>query len=405
MKPELLIPAGNMECLKYAFEYGADAVYIGGRNWNLRINTDNFSIDEIESAVQYAHKLNKKIYVTVNTILVNKDFNDILDYIKDLKKIRVDALIISDPGLIYVAVKEIPDMKIHLSTQANTTNYMSSLFWKDIGIKRITLARELDAREIKQIVSKNPDTEFEVFIHGAVCIAYSGRCFLSAYFNSRHANKGDCSHPCRWEYAVLEESKRPGEYLHYEQDERGSHIFNSKDLCLIAHIPELINTGITSFKVEGRMKTIHYISTVTKAYRKAIDSALDSKNSKKDIQNLAEELDKINNRGYTTGFYFNKPAEHDYKYDGKFNSIQCCFCGKIIEKLDNKTIRAELKNKISKNDELEIIMPDIENQSRVVKSIYKKGIPVDKALCKEIVDITFDRDVNVSKWGIIRRKK
>src|SRR5574344_1737553 len=256
-KIELLMPAGNLQKLKYTLSYGADAVYIGGKDFSLRARANNFTLEEMKIAAEYAHNLNKKIYVTVNAFIRNNEIEELKKYLQFLESINIDAIIVSDPGVIHLSNQITPNLELHLSTQANTTNALSVQFWEQQNIKRIVLARELSIDEIKQITTDNKNLEFEIFIHGAMCISYSGRCFLSAYMINRDANRGDCAHPCRWKYKVfLEEEKRPNQFMEYEEDEKGAYIFNSNDMCQIMRIKELIESGVSSFKIEGRMKSL-----------------------------------------------------------------------------------------------------------------------------------------------------
>jgi U32 family peptidase len=402
-KIELLVPAGNYQTLKYAYEYGADAVYIGGKEYSLRAKADNFTLDEIKESVKYAHEKNKKIYVTVNIFARNSDLTKINSYVKNLYNFGVDAIIVTDPGVIYSIKKNIPNIKIHLSTQSNTTNYMTPKLWENFGIKRIVLARELNLSEIKTVVKKNPKMEFEIFVHGAMCISYSGRCFLSAYMTGRDANRGDCSHPCRWQYAVLEENTRRDQFMYYEEDRLGAYIFNSKDLCLLPYIPELIKTGISSLKIEGRMKTLYYTTCVTRAYRHAIDLAY-NKNFNKEIKPWIQEMNLINNRGYTTGFYLNKVGFKDYKYDGIFDKEKHYFYGKVLKVIDNKTMKVLIKNPLSIGDKIDIIDPSSNhNNFAIIKDIYKKNVKLNTAKSLDTVDIILDKPVKSSEWSLIRK--
>lgn len=316
MKPELLIPANNLEVLKTAVIFGADAVYIGGEAFGLRAKAKNFSPAEMKEGIAFAHAHGAKVHVTVNILAHNYDLEGARQYLEELKEIKPDALIIADPGLFTMAREICPEIEIHVSTQANNTNYMTYLFWHKLGAKRVVSARELSLREIAEIRQHIPDDlEIESFIHGAMCISYSGRCLLSSYFTGRDANHGACTHPCRWKYAVVEE-KRPGEYLPVYENERGTYIFNSKDLCMIEHIPEMIRAGINSFKIEGRMKTALYVATVARTYRKAIDDYLESE--EKYLANMdwyKSEISKCTYRQFTTGFYFGKPDENTQIYD------------------------------------------------------------------------------------------
>ena len=305
--PELLIPASSLEVLKTAVIFGADAVYIGGEAFGLRAKAKNFSMEDMKEGIQFAHEHNVRVYVTANILAHNGDLPGVEEYFKELKEIGPDALIISDPGVFMIAKRVCPEIEIHISTQANNTNYGTYLFWHELGAKRVVSARELSLKEIKEIRSNIPDDlEIETFVHGAMCISYSGRCLLSNYFTGRDANQGACTHPCRWKYAVMEES-RPGEYLPVYENERGTYIFNSKDLCMIGHIPDLIDAGIDSFKIEGRMKTALYVATVARTYRKAIDDYL--KDPVLYEKNMPWYLDQISNctyRQFTTGFFYVK---------------------------------------------------------------------------------------------------
>lgn len=273
-KPELLAPAGDIEKLKMAIIYGADAVYLGGEEFGLRKSSKNFTLDEIEEGVKFAHERNRKVYVTLNIIPHNEDLIGLEDYVKNLYDVNVDGVIVSDPGVFSIVRKTTPNLPIHLSTQASVTNFETIMFWYNLGVKRIVVARELSLKEIEEIIQKGPkDLEIETFIHGAMCISYSGRCLLSNYMADRDANRGACAHPCRWKYYLMEE-KRPGEYYPIVENDKGTFIFNSKDLCMIKHIPDLIESGISSFKIEGRVKSQYYVATVVRAYRMAIDESL-----------------------------------------------------------------------------------------------------------------------------------
>lgn len=301
---EILAPAGDLEKLKLAIIYGADAVYLGGDRFGLRAAAKNFSIEQIKEGVEFAHSRGKKLYVTVNMIPHNEDFDGLEDYLRDLQQAGVDALIASDPGVIMKIKEAVPGMEIHLSTQANNTNYMSARFWHAQGIKRVVVARELSVGEIAEIRANIPaDMEIEAFVHGAMCISYSGRCLISNYMTGKDANKGECKHPCRWKYALMEET-RPGEYYPIYEDERGTFFFNSKDLCLIEHIPELVEAGIKSFKIEGRMKSAYYVATIVRAYRMAIDEYIKDPKGWQFKSEWLEELEKVSHRGFTKGYQY-----------------------------------------------------------------------------------------------------
>ena len=312
---ELLAPAGSLEKLKIAVSYGADAVYFGAKRFSLRAKAGNLSHDELKEAISYAKKHGIKSYVTVNIFARNRDIQELSDFLVYLSEIGPNAIIVSDPGVIYLAKRHAPNLPIHLSTQANTLNYESVLFWKNQGIKRVNLARELGLKEITKIREQTPDIELEVFVHGALCISYSGRCMLSLYLTGREANQGLCAHPCRYSYAVQEE-KRPGEFFPLEEDERGLYIFNSKDLCLIKRIPQLIGAGVDSLKIEGRMKGKLYLATVVRAYRAAIDRAVGKKVEGFSMEKLLTELEGITSRGYTENFFSASPDAEDMIYHG-----------------------------------------------------------------------------------------
>jgi putative protease len=298
-KPEILAPAGNLEKLKTAVDFGADAVYLGGNKLNLRAFADNFSSDELKEGIEYAHSRGKKVHVTLNVFPHNEDLAGLEEYLIELKELNVDAIIVSDPGIIMTAREVIPEMELHLSTQANNTNYKSALFWHAQGVKRVILARELSLKEIKEIRSMSPDTlELEAFIHGAMCISYSGRCLLSNYMTHRDANRGQCAHPCRWKYYLVEE-KRPGEYMPVIENERGTFIYNSKDLCMLQHIPELIDSGLASLKIEGRIKSSYYVATVVKSYRQAIDKYFENPEKYEFNPEWMDELQKASHREFT----------------------------------------------------------------------------------------------------------
>ena len=379
MKPELLIPANNLEVLKTAVIFGADAVYIGGEAFGLRAKAKNFSPAEMKEGIAFAHAHGAKVHVTVNILAHNYDLEGARQYLEELKEIKPDALIIADPGLFTMAREICPEIEIHVSTQANNTNYMTYLFWHKLGAKRVVSARELALREIAEIRQHIPDDlEIESFIHGAMCISYSGRCLLSSYFTGRDANHGACTHPCRWKYAVVEE-KRPGEYLPVYENERGTYIFNSKDLCMIEHIPEMIRAGINSFKIEGRMKTALYVATVARTYRKAIDDYLESE--EKYLANMdwyKSEISKCTYRQFTTGFYFGKPDENTQIYDNNTYINEFIYLGWVEEVTEQGKVLFEQKNKFCVGDEIEIMKPDGTNVSAKVLALEtEEGFSVD----------------------------
>ena len=362
-KPELVAPAGNLEKLKIAIDYGADAVYIGGKKWSLRARTDNFTLSEIKKAVDYAHKRGKKIYVALNIFAHDKHFIGLENYIKKLSSIGIDAYIVSDPGIISVIQKVSPEANIHLSTQTSTSNQLSAEFWKKHGVKRIVLSRELSKTEIKSITRK-VKCGIEIFVHGAMCIAHSGRCLLSSFMTGRSANLGDCAQPCRWKYFLNEET-RPEEYFPVFEGERGTFIFNSKDLCLIEHIPEIFKAGIHAIKIEGRMKGLYYIACVTRVYRTAIDEYASNPSKYRFKKTWLDELEKISHRGYTTGFFLNKPSDEAQVYKSSSYIKNYEFVG-IVKAVKSNIARIEVRNKICFGDELEIIGPSLENDYKEI---------------------------------------
>ena len=368
--PELLIPASSLEVLKTAVMFGADAVYIGGEAFGLRAKAKNFSMEEIREGIAFAHAHDVKVYITANILAHNGDLSGVRAYFEELKEIRPDALIISDPGVFMIAREVCPEIDIHISTQANNTNYGTYQFWHQLGARRVVTARELSMAELKEIREKAPaDLEMETFIHGAMCISYSGRCLLSNYFTGRDANRGACTHPCRWKYAIVEET-RPGEYMPVYENERGTYIFNSKDLCMIEHIPELIDSGIDSFKIEGRMKTALYVATVARTYRKAIDDYLESPELYR--ENMDWYLDQISNctyRQFTTGFFFGKPDESAQIYDNNTYVKEYTYLGIIGECTADGLYRIEQRNKFSVGEQIEIMKPDGRNIPVVVRRI------------------------------------
>ena len=369
-KPELLIPASSLEVLKTAVRYGADAVYIGGEVFGLRAKAKNFSIEDMKAGVEYAHNHGVKVYVTANILAHNADIEPVKVYFNDLKSVEPDALIISDPAIFTIAKEMLPDMEIHISTQANNTNYGTYNFWYGLGAKRVVSARELSLAEIKEIRNNIPEEmEIETFVHGAMCISYSGRCLLSSFMVGRDANKGACTHPCRWKYAVVEES-RPGQYMPVEENDRGTYIFNSKDLCMIEHIPELVDAGIDSFKIEGRMKTALYVATVARTYRMAIDDYFESKekyeNNKEKYKTL---ISQCTYRQYTTGFFFGKPDETTQIYDNNVYERDYVYLGIVGDKMGENEYALEQKNKFCVGDRIEVMKPDGRDIQTTVVSI------------------------------------
>ena len=380
-KRELLIPAGSLDVLKTAVIYGADAVYIGGEAFGLRAKAKNFTTEDMKEGSAFAHERGVKVYVTANILAHNEDLAGVEQYFEELREIRPDALIISDPGVFAIARRILPDMEIHISTQANNTNYETFLFWYGLGAKRVVTARELSLEEIRQIRDRIPeDMEIESFIHGAMCISYSGRCLLSNYFVGRDANQGACTHPCRWKYSVVEET-RPGEYLPVYENERGTFIFNSKDLCMIEHIPEMIEAGIDSFKIEGRMKTALYVATVARTYRKAIDDYLESPEKyRENMEWYKAEIGKCTYREFTTGFYFHKPESDAQIYDSNTYVKNYTYIGTVEEVCGDDSFLMEQKNKFSVGESIEIMKPDGRNIPVSVEEICdEEGVQMESA--------------------------
>ena len=380
-KPELLIPAGSLEVLKTAVIYGADAVYIGGEAFGLRAKAKNFSPEEMAEGIAFAHKHGVKVYVTANILAHNEDLEQAREYFEELRDMTpepCDALIISDPGMFAIAREVWPQAEIHISTQANNTNYQTFLFWHRLGAKRVVSARELSLKEIREIRDHIPEEmEIESFVHGAMCISYSGRCLLSNFFTGRDANRGACTHPCRWKYAVMEET-RPGEYLPVYENDRGTYIFNSKDLCMIEHLPELTEAGIDSLKVEGRMKTALYVAAVARTYRRAIDDCFASEEVyRSNMDWYKAEIAKCTYRQFTTGFYFGKPNEDTQIYDNSTYVNEYVYLGSVEEKKAGLA-KIEQKNKFSIGDMIEIMKPDGRNIETVVEAMYdEEGNPVE----------------------------
>ncbi len=403
--PELLIPASSLEVLKTAVLFGADAVYIGGEAFGLRAKAKNFSMEDMREGIEFAHAHDVKVYVTANILAHNEDLPGVYEYFKELKEIGPDALIIADPAIFEIAKEVCPKIERHISTQANNTNYGTYLFWHRLGAKRVVSARELSLKEIKEIRAHIPeDMEIETFIHGAMCISYSGRCLLSNYFTGRDANHGACTHPCRWKYAVVEET-RPGEYMPVYENERGTYIFNSKDLCMIEHIPEIIDAGIDSLKIEGRMKTALYVATVARTYRKAIDDYL--KDPKLYEQNMSWYLEQISNctyRQFTTGFFFGKPDETTQIYDSNTYVKEYTYLGIIAEKKDG-AYRIEQRNKFSVGEKIEIMKPDGRNVEVLVESIMdEQGNAQESAPHpKQILYVRLTEEADAG--DILRRKE
>ncbi len=372
-KPELLIPASSLEVLKTAVVFGADAVYIGGEAFGLRAKAKNFSGEDMIEGIAFAHEHGVKVYVTANILAHNRDLEGVRAYFEELKEIKPDALIIADPGVFMLAKEICPEIERHISTQANNTNYLTYQFWYQQGAKRVVSARELSMEELRELRAHIPDDlEIETFVHGAMCISYSGRCLLSNYFTGRDANQGACTHPCRWKYAVMEES-RPGEYLPVYENERGTYIFNSKDLCMIEHIPELLESGIDSFKIEGRMKTALYVATVARTYRKAIDDCLQSRELyEKNLPWYKEQIAACTYREFTTGFFYGRPDESSQIYDNNTYQKGYTYLGIVGDVDAENYIHLEQRNKFSVGEMIEVMKPDGENLAVRVEAILNE---------------------------------
>ena len=403
--PELLIPASSLEVLKTAVIFGADAVYIGGEAFGLRAKAKNFSLNEMREGIQFAHEHDVKVYVTANILAHNYDLAGVREYFEELKEIKPDGLIIADPAIFEIAGEVCPEIERHISTQANNTNYGTFNFWYKQGATRVVTARELSLEEIKEIRANIPeDMEIETFGHGAMCISYSGRCLLSNYMVGRDANQGACTHPCRWKYSIVEET-RPGEVMPVFENERGTYIFNSKDLCMIEHIPELIESGVDSLKIEGRMKTALYVATVARTYRKAIDDY--KKDPEIYKQNMPWYLDQISNctyRQFTTGFFFGKPNEDSQIYDNNTYVKEYTYLGIIGEERDG-TYRIEQRNKFSVGEKIEVMKPNGDNVEVVVKRILTEdGVEQESAPHPKQV-LYVDLGIAVDKYDILRRQE
>ena len=403
---ELLIPAGSLDVLKTAVVYGADAVYIGGEAFGLRAKAHNFSLEDMKEGVEFAHSRGVKVYVTANILAHNDDLEGVEQYFEELKSVKPDALIISDPGVFAIAKRVLPEMELHVSTQANNTNYGTYLFWYQQGAKRVVSARELSLKEIREIRARIPeDMEIESFMHGAMCISYSGRCLLSNFFTGRDANQGACTHPCRWKYSIVEET-RPGEYMPVYENERGTYIFNSKDLCMIEHIPELIDAGIDSFKIEGRMKTALYVATVARTYRKAIDDfKKDPELYRQNMEWYKEEIGKCTYREFTTGFYFGKPGADAQIYDNNTYVKNFTYLG-TVENVDERGFaKIEQKNKFSVGEMIEIMKPDGRNLQVEVKGIYDAEGQAQESAPHPKQELYIDLGVTPEEYDILRRQE
>ncbi len=403
---EILAPAGNLSRLKTAITYGADAVYAGGEEFSLRAAAQNFSKDDLLRGIEFVHNQNKKIYITANIFPHNKDIDEMPRFFEEMEKLSPDGLIISDLGAFMMAKKYAPSVPIHVSTQANNVNYMTVNAWGELGAERVVLGRELSFDEIKEIREKTPkEIELEAFVHGAMCISYSGRCLLSNYMINRDANNGECAHPCRWKYSLVEE-QRPGEYMDVVENERGTYIFNSKDLCMIKHIPELCASGITSFKIEGRVKTEYYVATVVKTYREALDSYLSNPDKYVFKEEWMDELYKVSNRHYTTGFFLGKPTDDAQVYTSSAYIREYNVCAVVIgfDEETGETI-LEQRNKFSVGDDVEVIMPkESFLPATVTKMTDGDGNEIESCPhARQIIKINFGRQL--PKDSMVRKRR
>ena len=400
---ELLMPAGNMEKLEYAVRYGADAVYLGVVDFSLRAMRKGniITMDNLKQAVELAHTLGAKAYVTLNIFAFNEDIKLLNEVVEKFADAKPDAIILSDFGIFRVIRKYLPDTPVHVSTQTNTLNYESVKFWQDLGATRVILARELAIKDIAEIRRRVPDIELESFVHGSQCVSFSGRCLLSDYFTDgeRKANHGNCSQPCRWSYKLVEET-RPGQYYEINQNERGTHILSPKDLCLVKHLPELIEAGVDSFKVEGRTKSLYYVSAVAKAYREAIDEVL--KNPKADLEPYFIELQKVGNRGYTTGFALGENKPDSYSYDISKGLAGADFLCEFRGKTRDGACFVKIKNKVKEGDEVEIITPEEKFISKIVKIQDEEGIEQVVGNTNDDVWITFSQSPADYRYAIAR---
>lgn len=405
-KIELLAPAGDLEKLKMAIIYGADAVYLGGESFGLRKGSKNFSLEEIEEGINFAHGRGKKVYVTLNIIPHDEDMEGLEEYVTKLHEMKVDGVIVADLGMMSVISRTVPDLPIHISTQASITNYETIMFYYNLGVRRVVLARELSLKQIENLTKRLPkDMEIETFVHGAMCISYSGRCLLSNYMTGRDANRGDCAHPCRYKYALVEE-KRPGEYFPVFEDEDGTFIMNSKDLCMIEHIPELIKAGIKSFKIEGRVKSSYYVATVVRSYRMAIDEYYKNPEEYKFNEKWLEEIKKASHRDFTTGFYFGKPTSEAQVYTSSSYIRGYDFVGLVLDyDEETKLATVEQRNRMFVGDEIEVFGP---NKDYFIQKIDKmwdeEGNEIDVAPHpQQIVRIHMEKPV--SRMDILRKKR
>lgn len=404
---ELLIPAGSLDVLKTAVNYGANAVYLGGEAFGLRANAKNFTLEEIREGVAYAHAHQVKVFVTANIFAHNYDLDGVRTYFQELAGTGIDAVLIADPGVFMIAKEVLPaSIELHISTQANNTNWQTFLFWWQLGAKRVVCARELSLNEIRELRQHIPEEmDIEAFVHGAMCMSYSGRCMLSNFLTGRDANRGACTHPCRWKYSLVEET-RPGEYFPVVENERGTYIFNSKDLCMIEHIPELIEAGIDSLKIEGRMKTALYVATVARTYRKAIDDYKESEEKyRANMEWYKQEIAKCTYREFTTGFYYGRPTQDDHIYDSNTYVTGSVYLGTIRESDAEGWSYLEQKNKFSVGEQLEIMKPDGRDLPITVLEIRDAATDVAQASCPHACQQLKVRFSTAPEAGDIIRKE
>lgn len=402
---ELLAPAGDLEKLKMAIIYGADAVYLGGESFGLRKASKNFSIEDIEKGIEFAHERGKKVYITLNIVPHEKDMEGLEEYLLDLERVGADAVIVSDPGMFSVVTRTVPNMPIHISTQASVTNYETIMFWYNLGVRRVVLARELSFEEIESITAKLPnDLEIEAFVHGAMCMSYSGRCLISNYMTGRDANRGDCAHPCRYKYNLVEE-KRPGQYFPVFEDEGGTFIMNSKDLCMIDYIPEVIKSGIMSLKIEGRVKSSYYVATIIRAYRMAIDEYLKNKESY-NSDKYKKEIQKTSYRAFTTGFYLGKPTNEAQVYNTSSYIRDYDFVGIVLDyDKDTKIATIEQRNRMFVGNTVEVFGPNKEHFIQKIEKMWDENDkPIDVAPHAQ-QKIKIEMKQPVEKMDMIRKER
>ena len=406
LTPELLAPAGNMEKLKIAIHYGADAVYLGGQAFGLRNKADNFSVDEMKSALDFCHSKDVKAYLTINSYPRNEALTGLDEYLTQIAPLPFDAYIVADPGVVDAVRQISPERELHLSTQANTINWRSARFWQQQGVRRINLAREMSLDNIQETVTRVPGMEFEAFVHGALCISYSGRCLISSMLTGRDANQGECTHPCRWSYHLVEES-RPGEYFPVEEDENGTFIFNSRDLCLLEHIPALVASGVHALKIEGRMKGINYVASVLRVYRQALDEYLAHPDGWKCRPEWLEELAKLSHRGYTTGFLFGQPRNVGQEYDSAYIRSHD-FVGVVDEVQDDGTLLVSVRNRITVGDLIEFIGPGMRSDSLTLPrfaALSGRGTAVPAESANPNSRILLTVPFTVQAGDLLRREK